>query len=133
MGSLRRRLQRLEAERKGLEPTLTEEEISALSEEDVDALEDSLEHGLEQGTGVFWNLYRATAERARRAVGALIDTLDAASKGEDPPGEARDSPQGNSAYALIERMTFGDEEERWEARQECEKRNGYRIWKYYRK
>jgi hypothetical protein len=94
MGSLRRRLQRLEAERKGLEPTLTEEEISALSEEDVDALEDSLEQGLEQGTGVFCNLYRATAEeRARWAVGALIDTLDAASKGEDPPGEARDPPQ----------------------------------------
>jgi hypothetical protein len=30
-------------------------------------------------------------------------------------------------------MTFGDEEERREARQEWEKRNGYRIWKYYRK
>ena len=40
MGSLRRRLQRLEAERKGLEPMLTEEEISALSEEGLDALED---------------------------------------------------------------------------------------------
>jgi hypothetical protein len=48
--------------------------------------------------------------------------LEAARRGENPP--SRDPP-ANRAYALIERMAAGDEE----ARQEWEKRNGYRIWR----
>ncbi len=128
--TLRRRLGALEAKRKGPDLALTEEEIKSLSEEDLDALEDSLERSLEQGTGNFRDLHRAVSERTRRACVALFDTLEAASRGEDPP--SRDPPE-DSAFALIERMTYGDEEERREARQEWEKRNGYRIWKHYQK
>jgi hypothetical protein len=100
--------------------------LRSLSEEDLDVLEDSLEHGLEQGTGNFSDLYRAVAERSKRAAIALIDTLEAARRGEEPP--SRDSPV-DGAFARIERMAAGDEE----ARREWERRNGYRIWKYYRK
>jgi hypothetical protein len=124
VGSLERRLQALEAKRKGPGPALTEEELRGLSEENLDALEDSLEHGLEQGAGDFWDLYRVVSERSRRACMALFDVLE--SRGEEPP--SRDPPE-DGAYARLERMAAGDEE----ARREWEKRNGYRIWKYYRK
>jgi hypothetical protein len=127
VGSLRRRLRTLEARRKGSPgPAITEEELRSLSEERLDALEDSLEQGLEQSAGNFWDLYRAVVERSRRALVALIETHEAVRRGEDPP--TRDPP-ADSSYALIERMAAGDAE----ARQEWEKRNGYRIWKYYRK
>ncbi len=126
MGSLESRLRALEAKTKVPAVALTKEALRSLSEEDLDTLEDSLEHGLEKGHGNFWDLYRAVAERSRRALVALIETHEAVRKGEDPP--TRDPP-ADSAYALIERMAAGDEV----ARQEWEKRNGYRIWKYYRK
>ena len=128
--TLRRRLGTLEAKRKGPAPTFTDEKLKSLSEEDLDSLEDSLETGLEQGTGNFRDLYRVVSERTRRACVALFDTLEAVNRGEDPP--SRDPPE-DSAFSLIERMTSGDEEDRREARQAWEARNGYRIWKYYQK
>ena len=127
MGSLRRRLRTLEARSKGSPaPAITEEELRSLSEERLDALEDSLEHGLEQSAGNFWDLYRAVAERSRRALVALIETHEAVRRGEVPP--SRDPPAAG-AYALLERMAAGDEE----ARREWKRRDGYRIWKYHRK
>jgi hypothetical protein len=104
------RLSRLEAGRKREEAQLGREALSHLSDEDLDALEDILEAGQEDGSATFEDLYRVSSEQSRRALESYFECLEAITEGREPnvPTEA------------------GEEEMR-------ETRNGYRIWKYYRK
>jgi tRNA U34 5-carboxymethylaminomethyl modifying GTPase MnmE/TrmE len=104
------RLSRLEAGRKREEAQLGREALSHLSDENLDALEDALEAGQEDGSATFEDLYRVSSEQSRRALESYFECLEAITEGKEPnvPTEA------------------GEEEIR-------ETRNGYRIWKYYRK
>jgi hypothetical protein len=104
------RLSRLEAGRKREEAQLGREALSHLSDENLDALEDALEAGQEDGSATFEDLYRVSSEQSRRALESYFECLEAITEGREPnvPTEA------------------GEEEIR-------ETRNGYRIWKYYRK
>ena len=126
MGSLENRLERLEAARMGPAVGLTREALKALSDEDLDALEDAVEETLKavvpDGEATFEDLYRVVKERGRRALDALLDAIEAVKRGE----ESHASPERSDYVALIERASAGDEE----ARKEWERRDGYRIWKY---
>jgi hypothetical protein len=104
------RLSRLEAGRKREEAQLGREALSHLSDENLDALEDALEAGQEDGSATFEDLYRVSSDQSRRALESYFECLEAITEGREPnvPTEA------------------GEEEMR-------ETRNGYRIWKYYRK
>ena len=82
MGSLERRLARLEADRRRGNAELSREALRRLSDEDLDALEDALEAGQEDGSATFEELYRAATERSRRALGAYLDALEAIERGE---------------------------------------------------
>jgi hypothetical protein len=71
MGSLMRRLRRLDAERKKEEAErereeaeLSREVLRHLSDEDLYALEDVLETGQEDGSGTFEDLYRPSSEQS---------------------------------------------------------------------
>ena len=114
MGSLVRRLRRLDAERKREEAQrereeaeLSREALRHLSDEDLYALEDTLEAGQEDGSATFEDLYRVSTEQSRRALESYFECLEAMRKGREPnvPTEA------------------GEEGIRQD-------RNGYRIWKY---
>ena len=100
------RLKRLEAAQKQEQAQLAREALSHLSDEDLDALEDALEAGQENGTATFEDLYRVSSEQSRRALESYFECLEAIREGREPnvPTEA------------------GEEEGR-------ETRNGYRIWK----
>jgi rRNA maturation endonuclease Nob1 len=104
------RLSRLEATQKQEKAQLGREALTRLSDEDLDALEDALEAGQEDGSATFEDLYRVSSEQSRRALESYFECLEAITEGREPnvPTEA------------------GEEEMR-------ETRNGYRIWKYYRK
>jgi DNA-binding FadR family transcriptional regulator len=124
VGSLERRLGRLEAERQRGETEISREALTYLSDEDLDALEDALEAGQEDGTATFEGLYRVVTERGRRALKNLLECIEALREGREP----RASPEqtGPDHVELVERISSGDEE----AWREWERRDGYRIWRY---
>jgi hypothetical protein len=107
---LNRRLKRLEAAQIQKEAQLGREALSHLSDEDLDALEDALEAGQEDGSATFMDFHSVVKEQGRRALKSYFECLEAIREGKEPnvPTEA------------------GEGEMR-------EARNGYRIWKYYRK
>ena len=106
MGSLERRLARLEAGKKQGEARLSREALGRLSDEDLDALEDVLEAGQEDGSATFEDLHRVVTERGRRALENLLECIEAVREGRE----------------LRISLEAGEE-----GRQS---RNGYRIWKY---
>jgi rRNA maturation endonuclease Nob1 len=62
---LESRLSRLEAGRKREQAQLRREALSNLSDEDLDALEDALEAGQEDGSATFEDLYRVVKEQSQ--------------------------------------------------------------------
>ena len=131
---MRRRLAALEKGRKAAAPDLSGEALRLLSDEDLDALEEVIETGVEVGERNFEDLYAVVGERGRRAMDAWFEALEAARRGEEPVRQAG-TPTGTppdgveDALDLLERAQAGDEE----AQRECAGRNAYRIWKHYRK
>jgi hypothetical protein len=109
MAGLERRLVRLEAERRRGEAQLLGEALRYLSDEDLDALEDALETGQEDGTATFEDLYSVVTERGRRARENLLECIEAMREGREPPSYPKDGEEGTRSI-----------------------RNGYRIWKYRR-
>jgi hypothetical protein len=103
---LKRRLKRLEEVGKREETKLSREALRHLSDEDLDALEDALEAGQENGSATFGDLYSVVTEQGRRALENLLECIEALREGREPPSH----PEAGK-----------------EARQG---RNGYRIWKY---
>ena len=110
MGSLERRLRRLEAERKREETELSREALTHLSDEDLYALEGVLEAGQEDGSATFEDLYRVSSETSRRALDAYFECIEALREGREPPPSPASGEEGMS-----------------------QDRNGYRIWEYYGK
>jgi hypothetical protein len=102
---LKRRLKRLEEVGQRGEAELSGEALRYLSDEDLEALEDALEAGQENGSATFDDLYRVVTERGRRALENLLECLEAVREGREPP-----------SYP--------------EAGEGTRSRNGYRIWKY---
>jgi hypothetical protein len=107
MGSLERRLRRLEAERKREEAQLSREALTHLSDEDLYALEGVLEAGQEDGSATFEDLYRVTSEQSRRALDAYVECIEALREGREPNDSTEPGEEGMRPI-----------------------RNGYRIWKY---
>ena len=107
MGSLERRLGRLEAERRRGEAQLLGEALRYISDEDLDVLEDALEAGQGDGTATFEDLYSVVTERGRRARENLLECVEAVREGREPPSYPKDGEEGTRSI-----------------------RNGYRIWKY---
>jgi predicted transcriptional regulator len=103
---LKRRLKRLEEVGKREETELSREALRHLSDEDLEALEDALEAGQENGSATFEDLHSVVTERGRRALENLLECIEALSEGREPPSH----PEAGE-----------------EARQS---RNGYRIGKY---
>ena len=117
MGSLVRRLRRLdaarkreEAEREREEAELSREALRHLSDEDLHALENALEAGQEDGSAPFEDLYRVSSETSRRAVDAYLESIEALREGREPNVSTEAGEEGMA-----------------------QSRNGYRIWKYYGK
>ncbi len=132
MAGLERRLAALENAREKSTGSLSVEALGHLSDEDLDALEEVLETELEDGKGDFWSLYEVVGERGRRSLEAYFEAYEAAARGEEPPSLSRDPPAPDGAedvLELMERAEAGDEE----ARRKVAGRNGYRIWKHYKK
>jgi len=107
---MKRRLERLEDDRKQEEAELSREALRHLSDEDLYALEGVLEAGQKDGTATFEDLYRVSNEQSRRALESYFDCFEAIREGREPnvPTEAGEEGMAQS-------------------------RNGYRIWKYYGK
>jgi len=125
MGSLEGRLGRLEARQERSAQSVTAEALRLLSDEDLRALEETLEEAVERGEGDFSDLYATTQEHSRRALAAYFAAIEAVGRGEELP----EDPSDTEALDLSIRADAGDEG----AKREYEKRGGYRIWKYYRK
>ena len=101
------RLKRLEATHKQEQTQLGKEALEYLSDEDLAALEDTLEAGQENGTATFEDLYRVVKELGRRALEAYLQCIGALREGREPPPAPEPGEEG---------MTH--------------RRNAYRIWKY---
>ena len=136
MGSMRKRLAALEKGGKAAASGLSGEALRLLSDEDLAALEEVIETGVEVGARNFEDLYAVVGERGRRAMDAWFEALEAARRGEEParpagtPTGTPTPPDGvEDALDLLERAQAGDEE----ALRECAGRSAYRIWKHYRK
>jgi hypothetical protein len=133
---MRKRLAALEKGGKAAASGLSGEALRLLSDEDLAALEEVIETGVEVGARNFEDLYAVVGERGRRAMDAWFEALEAARRGEEPARQAG-TPTGTppppdgveDALDLLERAQAGDEE----AQRECADRNAYRIWKHYRK
>jgi hypothetical protein len=110
VGSLERRLARLEDARRQEEASLGRKALEHLSTQDLVALEDALEAGQENGTATFEDLHRVVKEQHRRALDAYLECIEALREGREPNVSTE----------------VGEEEMR-------QSRNAYRIWKYYRK
>jgi hypothetical protein len=103
---LRGRLKRLEEVGKREEAGLSREALRHLSDEDLDALEDALEAGQENGSATFEDLYRVVTEQGRRALENYLECVEAWREGREPNVPIEAGEEGR------------------------ERRNGYRIWKY---
>ena len=103
---LRKRLERLEAERQRGAAELSREALRHLSDEDLDALEDALEAGQENGSATFEDLYRVVTEQGRRALENYLECVEAWREGREPNVPTEAGEEGTRS------------------------RNGYRIWKY---
>jgi hypothetical protein len=101
MGRLKRRLERLEGKATAAVPDLSVEALQALSDEELDALEDAMEAAVASGDGSFQDLYAVVGERERRASSALFVALAAAHTGEELPVVR---PGERCALGLLERI-----------------------------
>jgi hypothetical protein len=82
VGSLERRVRRLEAASKRKEAELSREALTYLSDEDLHALEVVIEARDHGASGE--DLYRLAGERGRSAVVALNESLEALREGREP-------------------------------------------------
>jgi cytochrome c553 len=80
--SIRRRLKRLEDASRRSSGTVNVEALKALSDEDLDALEETFETALASGEGSFEDFYAVVTERGRRALEAHCEAIEAWQSGE---------------------------------------------------
>jgi hypothetical protein len=92
MGSIKRRLARLEAGREiSPEPHASEVALRSLSCEDIVAMDEAFDEAHEAAGGeLTWEaLSAASGERARAAFGRWLETMEALERGEEPPEDHR--------------------------------------------
>jgi hypothetical protein len=88
MGSIKRRLARLEAGREiSPEPHASEVALRSLSCEDLKAMDEAFDDAHEAADGQLTGeaLYAASGEQARAAFGRWLETVEALERGEEPP------------------------------------------------
>ena len=116
--SLHKRLKRLEDASRRSSRTVSAEALKALSDEDLDALEQTLETALARGEGSFEDFYAVITERGRRALDAYFEAIEAWRRGEKetvPVDEEEVSRR-------LEDLAQGTRAPGY--------RNAYRIWSY---
>jgi hypothetical protein len=116
--SIRRRLKRLEDASRRSSGTVNVEELKALSDEDLDALEETFETALARRQGSFEDFYAVVTERGRRALDAHCEAIEAWQRGERqvvPVDEEEVS-------RLLEDLAQGARAPGY--------RNAYRLWSY---
>ena len=80
--SLHKRLERLEDTSRRSSRSVSVEALKALSDEDLDALEEIFETALASGEGSFEDFYAVVTERGRRALDAHCEAIEAWQSGE---------------------------------------------------
>jgi hypothetical protein len=92
------------------------EALKALSDEDLDALEETLETLLASGEAAFEDLYAVVTERGRRALNAYFEAIEAWRRGET------DAMPVDAADSRLEELAAGAGRPGY--------RNAYRVWNY---
>ena len=80
--SLHNRLKKLEDASRRSSQSVSAEALKALSDEDLDALEETFETALASGEGSFEDFYAVFSERGRRALDAHCEAIEAWQSGE---------------------------------------------------
>jgi cytochrome c553 len=80
--SLHNRLKKLEDASRRSSRTVSAKALKALSDEDLDALEETFETALASGEGSFEDFYAVVTERGRRALEAHCEAIEAWQSGE---------------------------------------------------
>jgi preprotein translocase subunit SecA len=80
--SLHNRLKKLEDASRRSSRTVSAKALKALSDEDLDALEQTFETALASGEGSFEGFYAVVTERGRRALEAHCEAIEAWQSGE---------------------------------------------------
>jgi hypothetical protein len=116
--SIHRRLKRLEDASRRSSRTVSVEELKAISDEDLDALEETLETALASGEGSFEDFYAVVTERGRRALHAHFEAIEAWRS-----GERESMPVDEEEVSwLLEDLAQGARAPGY--------RNAYRVWSY---
>jgi hypothetical protein len=118
MRSLHKRLKRLEDASRRSSRSVSVEALKALSDEDLDALEDTLETALARGEGSFEDFYAVVKERGRRALHAHYEAVEAWWSGE------------REAMPVDEEEVSRRLEELAQGARAPGYRNAYRVWSY---
>jgi hypothetical protein len=118
--SFHKRLKRLEDASRRSSQSVSVEELRALSDEDLAALEDILETALASGQGSFEDFYAVVTERGRRALHAHCEAIEAWRRDE---WEATPMDEEEVSRRL-EELAQGARAPGY--------RNAYRVWSYRR-
>ena len=118
--SFHKRLKRLEDASRCSSQSVSVEELRALSDEDLAALEDTLETALASGQGSFENFYAVVTERGQRALHAHCEAIEAWRRGE------------REATPVDEEEVSRRLEELAQWARAPGYRNAYRVWSYRR-
>jgi hypothetical protein len=117
--SIHRRLKRLEDDSRRSSQSVSVEELRALSDEDLDTLEESLETALASGEGSFEDFYAVVKERGKRALHAHYEAIEAWRRDE---WEATPVDEEEVSRCLEEQLAQGARAPGY--------RNAYRLWSY---
>jgi hypothetical protein len=116
--SIHKRLKRLEDASRRSSQSVSMETLKALSDEDLDALEDTLETALASGEGSFEDFYAVIKERSRRALHAHCEAIEAWRRGEKEAAPVDEE----ETRRLLEELAQGTRAPGY--------RNAYRVWSY---
>ena len=118
MRSLHKRLKKLEDASRRFSQSVNVETLKAFSDEDLDALEETLETALASGEGSFEDFYAVVKERGRRALHAHCEAIEAWRRGE------------REAVPVDEEEVSRRLEELAQGTMASGYRNAYRVWSY---
>jgi hypothetical protein len=116
--SIHKRLKRLEDASRRSSRHVSAEALKALSDEDLDALEETLETALASGEGSFEDFHAVVKERGQRTLHAHYEAIEAWRRGER---EATPVDEEEVSWRL-EELAQGARAPGY--------RNAYRIWSY---
>ena len=116
--SFHKRLKRLEDASRRSSRSVSVEALRALSDEDLDALEETFETALASGEGSFEDFYAVVTERGRRALEAHCEAIEAWRRGERQAVPVNE----DEARRHLEDLAQGARAPGY--------RNAYRLWSY---